>query len=196
MDEAGKKRFFDELRHSGLNLTLQNVFGTNQILAYADMNRTKQTELPYILATAWWETGQTMTPVREANWIPNAEAWRKRHLRYWPWYGRGLIQTTWEQNYRKMSKYVGVDLIEDPDALLTWKAALPALFIGMEKGLYTGKALSDSIDDIDESDSEDLREYIKARNIVNGTDKAKTIGGVALIMERALKKGKYSSDWK
>lgn len=194
MDDIGKKKFFDELRVGGLNLTTQNVFGFNKLLAYADNNKTKATALPYVLATAWWETAQTMTPVREAYWM--SEQWRKRHLRYWPWYGRGLIQTTWEKNYRTMSKYVGVDLIDDPDALLRWEVALPALFLGMEKGLYTGKDLDDFIDNVDESDEEDLREFIRARAIVNGTDKAKTIGGIALICERALKKGKYSSDWK
>lgn len=38
--------------------------------------------------------------------------------RYWPWYGRGLIQLTWERNYRAAGKALGVDLISDPDKAL------------------------------------------------------------------------------
>lgn len=194
MHEDAKKVFFQVLREAGLNLTTQNVFGFNKMLAYAEHNKVDVLKLPYILATAWWETAQTMTPVREAYWM--SEAWRKRNLRYWPWYGRGLIQTTWEANYKKMSKYVGVDLLEDPDALLRWEVSLPALFVGMEKGLYTGKDLDDFIDNVDESDEEDLREFINARRIVNGTDKAATIGRIALVVEKALKKAKYGKEWK
>lgn len=37
------------------------------------------------------------TPVREAYWL--SEAWRAANLRYYPWYGRGLMQCTWQDNY-------------------------------------------------------------------------------------------------
>jgi hypothetical protein len=51
------------------------------------------------LGTAFLETNHTMVPVREAYWV--SEAWRKAHLRYYPWYGRGLVQCTWEKNYQR-----------------------------------------------------------------------------------------------
>lgn len=38
--------------------------------------------------------------------------------RYWPWHGRGLIQLTWERNYRAAGKALGIDLIADPDKAL------------------------------------------------------------------------------
>ena len=52
----------------------------------------------YVLATAYWETARTMEPVREAFWM--SEEWRRANLRYFPWYGRGFVQLTWE---RKLS---------------------------------------------------------------------------------------------
>lgn len=79
----------------------------------------------------------------------------------------------------------------EPEVFLEWKVALPALFIGMQKGLYTGKDLDDYIDEVDENDREDLREYKNARRIVNATDKALTIGKLALGFEKCLKKAKY-----
>lgn len=173
-----------------VNLTTQNVFGMERVLDYAEAFQVAASHLPYIIATAWWETAQTMHPVKEAYWM--SENWRKRNLRYYPWYGRGLIQVTWESNYKRMWKELGMPGPVDPEAFLEWHVALPALFVGMEKGLYTGKDLDDYIDEKDESDAEDLREFKNARRIVNIQDKALTIGKLALLFERCLKKAKYA----
>lgn len=186
-----RKAFFSALRPH-VNLTTQNVAGTDRVLTYGEARGTPLHHFAYILATAWWETAQTMHPVVEAYWL--SEDWRRRNLRYYPWHGRGLIQTTWEANYRKMGDVIGVDLIADPDKLLQWDCALPALFVGMERGLYTGRDLDDYIDLIDEDDAEDLREFTNARRIVNGSDKQVTIGKLALRFEAALKAAGYDQD--
>src|SRR4029079_15992876 len=60
--------------------------------------------LAYMLATAFQETNQTMQPVREAYWL--SEEWRRRNLRYYPFYGWGYVQLTWEANYRRAGDYV------------------------------------------------------------------------------------------
>jgi peptidoglycan hydrolase-like protein with peptidoglycan-binding domain len=54
------------------------------------------TQTAYVLATTQWETNQTFKPVREAYWL--SENWRKTHLRYHPFYGRGFVQLTWKNN--------------------------------------------------------------------------------------------------
>ena len=183
-----RKRFFNSIRPK-VNLTTGNVMGIGKVLDYAEAQGTPRANLAYMLATAWWETAQTMQPVKEAYWL--GEDWRKKNLRYYPWYGRGLIQTTWEANYARMGKEIGVDLTAAPDLLLEWPYALPALFIGMEKGLYTGKSLDDYIDNIDESDAEDMREFVAARRVVNGTDKAEAIGKLAMAFREALLAARY-----
>lgn len=183
-----RTKFYDAVRPH-INLTTQNVAGMERVLTYGEQRSEQRERFAYVLATAWWESAQTMHPVVEAYWL--SEAWRKRNLRYYPWHGRGLIQTTWKANYVKMGDVLGVDLTADPDLLLEWEYALPALFVGMERGLYTGKSSGDYIDDIDEPDDEDLREYINARRVVNGTDKAQTIARLALHFERALKAAGY-----
>lgn len=66
-----------------------------------------------VLGTIAVETAHTFEPVREAYWLP--ESWRAANLRYYPWYGRGFVQLTWQSNYDAFGKHIGVDLISDPD---------------------------------------------------------------------------------
>lgn len=183
-----KATFYNAIRAT-VPLTVPNVQGFDRLLDYAEMRKTLLNRAAYVLATTYWETSHTMQPVREAFWL--TEAWRKAHLRYYPYYGRGLIQTTWKANYAKMGQLIGADLVAHPDLLLEWEFALPALFLGMEKGIYTGKDLDDFIDAKDESDTEDLREYRAARAIVNGSDKADKIAHLALTFERGLREANY-----
>lgn len=76
------------------------------------------------LATVAIETAHTFAPVREAYWLDNwhghdwAEAWRRENFRYWPYYGRGFIQLTWESNYRRYGDAIGIDLVGQPDKAL------------------------------------------------------------------------------
>lgn len=187
-----KEKFFDSVRPH-INLTTQNVQGFNKFLDYLEQTNWQINYAAYGTATGFWETAQTMHPVREAYWL--SENWRKKNLRYYPWYGRGLIQTTWKRNYIEIAKAMnlpGDTFTKNPDLLLEWEYALPALFVGMETGLYTGKSVSDYIDDIDEPDDEDYREYVNARRVVNGTDKAKQIADLALIFEKGLKAAGYN----
>lgn len=62
------------------------------------------------------ESAHTFLPVREAFWL--SEAWRAANLRYYEFYGRGLIQLTWRENYARMSPVCGVDLVAEPDLAL------------------------------------------------------------------------------
>lgn len=95
--------------------------------------------LAYALATTIWETAHTMQPVREAYWM--SEAWRRANLRYWPFYGRGFVQLTWERNYRRMGSLLGVDLVAMPDLALDLANATEIMFHGMEHGDFTGVGL-------------------------------------------------------
>lgn len=186
-----KFKFYEALRPKLGALSTANVVGANLILAEAGRRRTPLHDLAYSFATAWWESGRTLQPVKEAFW--KSEEWRKKNLRYYPYYGRGLVQLTWEANYRKASDLVGVDLVANPDRAMDPAISVKILFDGMHRGWFTGKKLSDYIDNVDESDDEDLREFTNARRIVNGTDRQVEIGKLALIFEDALKVAGYGS---
>lgn len=115
--------------------------------------------LAYMLATVVWETAHTMQPVREAYWL--SEDWRRKNLRYYPFYGRGYVQLTWEQNYRVMGVELGVDLLGHPDLALDPKIAADIMFTGMTRGMFTGKLLVMYFHD-------DVAEWAEARAIING----------------------------
>lgn len=136
--------------------------------------------LAYMLATAFLETNHTMQPVREAYWL--SEAWRKAHLRYYPYYGRGLVQLTWKANYAKADKALGLGgkLAAKLDLALDPKIASDVMFEGMRSGWFTGKKLADYIQGA-------ACDYTGARHIINGTDRAAEVSGYAVTFEAALR---------
>lgn len=125
----------------------------------------------YVLATTEWETNKTFKPVREAYWL--SEEWRKKNLRYYPYYGRGFVQITWKNNYDKYGKILGLPLVTNPDLALDPKNALFILVHGFKHGSFTGRKISDYINDF-------KSDYINARRCINGTDKATEIASLAL----------------
>ena len=60
-------------------------------------------QVAYVLATTEWETAHTFKPVKEAFWL--SESWRKNHLHYYPYYGRGFVQLTWKNNYEQVLQH-------------------------------------------------------------------------------------------
>lgn len=139
----------------------------------------------YVLSTARWETNHTMKPVVEAYWL--TEAWRAANLRYYPWHGRGFVQLTWQANYIRAGKALDVDLISKPDRALDAETAAEILVIGCKEGWFTGKKLGDYIT-LQKSD------FVNARRVVNGTDKAQQIAKLAEQYDAALSRMRYGVD--
>lgn len=181
------KKFYEVVRGRYGPLNQEQVDGFNLILNEAVRRNTRFDNLSYILATVWHETAFTMQPIKEYG----GEHYL-RGKKYWPYFGRGYVQLTWEENYRKASEYFGVDFVKNPDLVMEPRYAIPILFIGMEEGWFTGKSLNDYLDGIDEDDKEDLREYANARRIINGVDKQVEIGKHALVFEQALTYAGYA----
>lgn len=131
-----------------------------------------EAQIAYILATVEWETNHTWLPVKEAYWT--SEKWRKKHLsRYYPYFGRGFVQLTHKENYQKFSKLLGVDLVKHPDLALYPAYAVFVLVYGFKHGTFTGKKLDDYMN------SEGNFDFVGARHIINGSDKAHTIASIA-----------------
>ncbi|MEJ5018896.1 hypothetical protein WH297_03980 [Ochrobactrum vermis] len=130
--------------------------------------------MAYVLATAYHETAHTMKPVNEMG----GEKYL-RSKKYWPFIGRGYVQITWQSNYERASKELGVDFVKKPELLLKPEYAGPIIIAGMVEGWFTGKKLSDYIT-LQKSNFKD------ARRIVNGTDRAELIAGYAKEYDKAL----------
>ena len=142
-----------------------------------DQDITNLDAVKYVLATVEHETNGTFMPVKEAYWL--TESWRKKNLRYYPYYGRGLVQITWEENYMKFSDILTkmynsnyIDLVSMPDLALNEDFAVKILVYGMKHGSFTGKRL-------DHYFTDKGSDFVNARRIINGKDKAKRIAGLA-----------------
>src|SRR5690606_4349340 len=86
--------------------------------------------------------------------------------------GRGFVMITGKANYSKFSKILGIDLVKSPELALDPKVASFIIVYGMKNGTFTGKKLSDYIND-------KIIDFRNARRIVNGLDKADTIATYA-----------------
>lgn len=128
--------------------------------------------LAYMLATAFHETAATMEPVREAFWL--SENWRKTHLPYYPYYGRGYVQLTHEDNYKKAGDDIGVNLVGTPDLAMDPSHAAHIMFTGMTEGWF--RADSHGQHTLTRYFSDDVDDPVGARNIINGKEN-KIVGG-------------------
>lgn len=178
--------FFDQVRASFGRLSQLQVDGFNAVLAATEGE--SLAFRAYELATAWHETNGTMQPVREAYWL--SEAWRKTNLRYYPWYGRGLVQLTWEPNYAKAdAEAAKAGLIEsgallaDPDLAMRPDIAGFVLRRGMDEGWFSTKKLADYLP---AEGLASVGQFTSARAIINGTDRALMVAGYALNFQRVL----------
>lgn len=163
------------------NLKQSQVNGINDILAASKTECITMVEqVAYLLATAYLETAQTMQPVREAFWL--SEDWRRANLRYYPYYGRGHVQLTWQGNYLKAGQKLGYgsQFVNSPDMVMNGAISAKILALGSKEGWFTSAKLSDYI-------NSSRVDFVGARRIINGTDKASTIAGYANTFLRALK---------
>jgi hypothetical protein len=152
----------------------------------------------YVLATAWHETAATMQPITERgsrayidgryDMVHATTAARRQRARAmgntqpgdgWRYRGRGYVQLTWKNNYRKLGDKLNRPLVDQPELANDPLMALQILWRGMLDGDFTGVSLGRYV-------NAHQRDYIGARRVVNGTDQAAKIASYAHTFERAL----------
>jgi hypothetical protein len=195
-------RFFTDFSlRTGLSLTPERRSAADFILTKfeGDAGFTMVRELAYVLATVRWETAHTFMPIKERRFNRNTHPrdWENQD-RYWRtgFYGRGYVQITWEDNYRKAGqKLTGTRIVingapvtvsaetfvQNPDFVLNQEAAYAICGRGMREGWFTGKKLGDFIQEGRPPD------YIGARRVINGTDHAQDIAALAGQFELLLR---------
>jgi hypothetical protein len=178
-----RRTFFNVVKPLfGGRFTQRQVDGLNAILDDWEARAPNGDErwLAYMLATAFHETARTMQPVREAFWL--SEEWRRRNLRYYPYYGRGYVQLTWRDNYDRAGAYLGVNLVANPDLALRADYAAAIMFVGMTEGWFRAdrrgrrqtlaRYFGGSVDD-----------PVGAREIINGPERKIVNGRTVLVAE-------------
>ncbi|MBB3563438.1 putative chitinase [Rhizobium sp. BK512] len=197
-----RQSFFDTVQHSLFkgSLTPAQIEGMNAILDYwnANLATADRRWLAYILATAFHETAYTMQPVRETLATSDSRAveiletafasgrlsWVKSP--YWRadedgkcWLGRGLVQLTHKRNYEAMSEVTGIDLVAHPDRAMEMAPAVTILIEGMLRGSFNSHRLCDHL-------NEEREDWVNARRIVNGTDRAEKLADYAQTFLAAI----------
>ncbi len=173
--------------------------GIDRIIKYAGAATLTKEQLAYVLATIYHETAAWMQPIREgaSRYGPaytDAMARSAVNAIYAKgiittnyatpdkrtgksYYGRGLVQITWYDNYALFG------IADDPDKALDWPIALDITFRGMSKGMFR-KGYSIAM-------IRSTADWYAARDIING-DKRKNgtkIANYAAAFYAALKQG-------
>jgi hypothetical protein len=205
-----RKFFFDHVKINLFNGTLKQgqVDGLNFILDVWERDHSKWDDrwLAYALGTTHLETGAEMQPIRErggfkyfeGNYGPHGHNPKraKQMGNTQPgdgakYCGRGFVQLTWKVNYQAMSTHLTkafgkqIDLVKTPDLALEPANAAEIMFHGMNVGTFTGRKFSNYFTkNADGTPGKD--DWVRARAIINGSDKAQVIAGFAKNYYSAL----------
>ncbi len=199
-----QKSFFDACRSGVMGPTLDNdeVQGAGAILDA--MAGAPLAWCAYALATAWHETAHSMQPIKEYGgpayftrmYDPTGQrpSLAKANGNTMPgdgvkYCGRGYVQLTWRNNYKRAGEKVGYPLEGNPDLALRPDIAAQIMRRGMDEGWFTGKAFSHFLP---KSGPTDRAAYVNARRIINGADKAGQIADYAMKFQDALVAGGWS----
>lgn len=178
--------FFNQVRTEFGALKQSQVDGFNTMLAA--LKEWPVSWVAYALATTWHETAATMQPIKEMGGnayfkrMYDIEGDRPAKARALGntrpgdgalYAGRGYVQLTGRLNYARYG------LESRPDDAMKPDVAAMILKDGMEKGRFTGRKLADYLPG----------DYVNARRIINGLDKAQMLANYAHGFERALRAG-------
>jgi len=172
MAQINRNFFFTQVRRTlfANNLRQPQVDGINAILDGWEAKYAADDDrwLAYALATTYHETDQHMQPIEEYGKGRGLPYGKPDPTTGQVYYGRGFVQLTWERNYKTMTDLLGVDFVNHPDLALELDNATNIMFMGMTKGLFTGKSLANYF-------NQTTDDWVNARKIINGLDKAQAI---------------------
>ena len=172
-----RSEFYNTLRARvyGGSLSQKQVDGIEALLAATE--GLPITYRSYLMATALHETAHTMQPIAEYG-KGKGRPYGAKGKHGQAQYGRGYVQLTWDANYEKADKALGLKgaLLKDFNLAMQPTIAAKILVRGCVEGWFTGKKLGDYLP----------ADYVGARRVVNGTDRAAQIADYARGFEAAL----------
>ena len=188
-----RKKFFDSIRASlfGGTLSQSQVDGIDFLLNVWERHFEKPNPrdgtkwLSYCMATVYHETAKTMQPVEEYGKGKGKSYGQPAGPHGQCYYGRGHVQLTWEENYKKGEKRlkdiykVDASLHKEPHRMLDHETSALVLYDGMIEGWFTGVGLPKYFNST-------VEDPVNARRIVNGLDRADLIAGYYRKFKNAL----------
>jgi hypothetical protein len=198
MVSVDRERFFGSYRDTFGSLDASQLAGVERLLAFMERDDAMgQLEwCAYVLATVRHECANTWQPITERGPVvyfnkyePGTPLGRTLGNRDqgdgYLYRGRGFVQLTGRTNYARASRELGLDggtldLVVFPERALDPRISYEILSRGMRAGWFTGRKLDDYIrpGEVD---------YVRARRIVNGDDRAEKIAHYARGIEACLR---------
>jgi hypothetical protein len=188
MEKIDRKKFFDRYRETFGPLKQSQVDGLEALLGCMENDPDLQDKrwAAYMLATVQHECAGTWEPIEECGkgrgkayggvvFVEGDDGATHKCI----YYGRGYVQLTWAENYFKMGRSLGVPLHVHPELALQPETAYRIMSHGMRNGSFTGKRLDHYIDKAN-------CDYVSARKIINGLDRAEKIAEYARAFEAML----------
>jgi len=183
-----RKTFWENYRAEFGRVTQKQVKAVEFLLDRFESDGWKDIRLiAYCFSTIKHETANTFEPIYERGAKSYFDKYEGRKSLGntqkgdgYKFRGRGFVQITGRANHIKLGKIIGADLVSNPNLALKPEIAFEILVVGMLRGLFTGKKLSDYI-------NSEKTDYKSARRIVNGTDKDILIASIAVKFESILK---------
>jgi len=194
--DTSRKAFFDGLRVEleGGTLTQGQIDALTRLFDFIrnDQRIRDLRYVAYILATIKYETNNRYAPATELG----SDALLEKLYGYdttlgqrlgntapgdaVKYKGRGYIVIAGKNNYKLIGDKLGIDLAAVPEMVLEPEIAYQILSTSMIDGSFTGKKLSDFIND-------EQTDYVGARKIVAGPDRAELIAAYATKFESILR---------
>lgn len=173
--QFAREAYFDAVRKPlfGGALTQQQVDGQNFILTQWEKRRPDGDlrHLAYMLATTKHETASTMWPIEEYGKGAGRAYGRPDPVTGQAYYGRGFVQLTWRDNYRRATQLLGLsgdnDLEFHPSVALVPEVAADIMFAGMEEGWFR-TAADGKPQTLERYFSQTRHDAYGAREIING----------------------------
>lgn len=199
--------FFAYLRKTnilGPTLSQKEVDGCQLIVTSGLEAKWPISWVAYALATAYHETAHTMEPIHEMGGSAyltrmydisgnrpdlakaNGNTKKGDGALY---YGRGFVQLTWKVNYAKAETKCKIPgLLANPDLALLPVNAAKILISGMGEGWFSGKSCATYLPATGPATT---AQFIPARKIINGSDRAELVAGYAIEFQKALLAADY-----
>jgi hypothetical protein len=197
--------FYDAVRTSLFagKLSHSQVEGMENLLDVWDKHFANDNTIPnptdhlaYDLGTAFHETARSMQPITEygsVSYFDKYEPGTKLGQQLgntekgdgYRFRGEGHVQNTGRRNALKATTRLnelfglGIDLVANPEQRRDPFVSAMSLFLGNKEGWWTGKKLGDFL-------IPGHPDFVNARRVVNGTDKAATIAGYAAKFKAAI----------
>lgn len=190
-----RTKFFAGYRDAFGPLNQTQVDGLNSLLSAFEAQTliSDVRQIGYCLATVKHECADTYQPIEEYGkgrgkpyGVPTGQYGKV-------YFGRSYVQLTWERNYAHATDRLhqlglldpNLSLEQTPELAMRPDIAAAILVVGMSEGWFTGKKLSDYIND-------HSCDFFNARRIINGTDQAQRIAGYAQAFVRILSDSEVS----